>query len=79
MAKKFFCIFEQKQQKLGIFAGKDFPFFRTHRADMDALVTRTLSSCGHGCSGHWHATKPGSAVNTDFLGVSCAGKTAHDD
>ncbi|CAE7197432.1 unnamed protein product [Symbiodinium natans] len=23
-----------------------------HRADMDALVTRTLSSCGHGCSGN---------------------------
>ena len=25
---------------------------RYHRADMDALVTRTLSSRGHGCSGH---------------------------
>ena len=25
---------------------------RYHRADMDALVTRTLSSCGHECSGN---------------------------
>ena len=49
-----------------------------HRADMDAVVTRTSSSCGHGCSGHSHATKPRSVVNTDVFGMSCARNTANN-
>ena len=39
---------------------------RYHRADMDALVTRTLSSCGHGCSGNMDVTSY-HRVNMDAL------------
>ena len=39
---------------------------RYHRADMDALATRTLSSCGHGCSGNTDVTSY-HCVNMDAL------------
>ena len=49
---------------------------RYHRASMDAhghshaLVTRTLSSCGHGCSGHSHALV---ARTLSSCGHGCSG------
>ena len=54
IAKWLFVVFLRKMQKLCLLA-----------VVFLAFVTRTLSSCGHGCSGHSHATKPRSVVSTD--------------